>query len=43
MSTALRVGVAGLGTVGAATVQLLAGQNAMLAARASRPIEDTTV
>ena len=43
MSTALRVGVAGLGTVGAATVQLLAGQNAMLAARAGRPIEVTAV
>ena len=37
------MGVAGLGTVGAATVQLLAGQNAMLAARAGRPIEVTAV
>ena len=31
------------GTVGAATVQLLAGQNAMLAGRAGRPIEVTAV
>lgn len=39
MSAPLRVGVAGLGTVGAATARLLEGNRDLIAARAGRPIE----
>ena len=39
MSAPLRVGVAGLGTVGAATARLLEGNRALITARAGRPIE----
>ena len=39
----LRVGVAGLGTVGAATVRLLRAKAGLLAARAGRPIEVVAV
>lgn len=41
--TALRIGVAGLGNVGAATVQLLQQNNDLLAARAARPLIVTAV
>lgn len=41
--TALRVGIAGLGTVGASTVQLLSTHADMIAARAGRSIEVTAV
>ncbi|MEK9595226.1 MAG: homoserine dehydrogenase [Rhodospirillaceae bacterium] len=43
MTKALRLGIAGLGTVGAATVQLLVGQAALLSTRAGRPIDVTAV
>lgn len=39
MSAPLRVGVAGLGTVGAATARLLEDNRALITARAGRPIE----
>ena len=38
-NTALRVGLAGLGTVGGSVVRLLADNAALIAARAGRPIE----
>jgi len=41
--TALRVGVAGLGTVGAGVVRLLADNAGLIAARAGRPIEVVAV
>ena len=40
---ALKVGLAGLGTVGAAVVSLIARQRAALAARCGRPIEVVAV
>ncbi len=43
MSSALRVGVAGLGTVGAGVVRLLRDNAALIAARAGRPIEVSAV
>lgn len=39
----LRLGIAGLGTVGAGVVKLLRAQSALLAARAGRPFEIVTV
>jgi homoserine dehydrogenase len=39
----LRIGIAGLGTVGAATIRILAGAHNELAARAGRPIEIVAV
>ncbi len=41
--TPLKVGIAGLGTVGAGTVRLLAENAALIAARAGRPISVTAV
>jgi homoserine dehydrogenase len=43
MKTALRVGIAGLGTVGAAVVKILTGQQKMLTARSGRAIEPKAV
>ncbi|MCZ6721429.1 MAG: homoserine dehydrogenase [Proteobacteria bacterium] len=43
MSTPLRVGIAGLGTVGATTFQLLSEHAALVAARAGRPIQVAAV
>jgi homoserine dehydrogenase len=43
MSEPLRVGVAGLGTVGAAVVRILARQENALAARSGRPVRVTAV
>lgn len=43
MSDALRVGVAGLGTVGASVLRILARQEAALAARCGRPVRVTAV
>ncbi|WP_119458349.1 homoserine dehydrogenase [Rhodospirillaceae bacterium SYSU D60014] len=43
MSESLRVGIAGLGTVGAGTVRLLQTHRALLAERCGRPIEVTAV
>ncbi len=43
MSSPLKVAIAGLGTVGAGTVQVLQEQAALLAARSGRPIEVTAV
>lgn len=43
MSTAMRVGIAGLGTVGAGTVSLLQENAALIAARSGRPIVITAV
>ena len=39
----LRVGVAGLGTVGVGVVEILRNQAALIATRAGRPIEVTAV
>ncbi len=39
----LRIGVAGLGTVGAGVLRLLHGNAALVAARAGRPIQVTAV
>ncbi|MEL6169282.1 MAG: homoserine dehydrogenase [Pseudomonadota bacterium] len=41
--TALRIGIAGLGTVGAGVVKIIRRQSAEIAARAGRPIEITAV
>ena len=41
--TALRIGIAGLGTVGASTVRVIQEHAALLAKRAGRPIEITAV
>jgi homoserine dehydrogenase len=43
VANALRVGIAGLGTVGAGTVRVLEAQAALLAARAGREIKVTAV
>lgn len=43
MAESLKVAVAGLGTVGAGVVSLLARQGALIAGRAGRPIEVTAV
>jgi homoserine dehydrogenase len=43
MIAPLKVGIAGLGTVGAAVVRILAQQHGSLAARCGRPIEVTAV
>jgi homoserine dehydrogenase len=43
MTTPLRLGIAGLGTVGAGVVKILAGSGALIAARAGRPIEVVAV
>ena len=43
MSNPLRVGIAGLGTVGAGTVRLIEAQSALLAARSGREIRVTAV
>jgi homoserine dehydrogenase len=43
MAAALKVGIAGLGTVGAAVVELIQSQRATLAARCGRPIEVVAV
>ncbi len=43
MTTALRIGVAGLGTVGAGVVKLLSENRALVAERAGRPIEVAAV
>jgi homoserine dehydrogenase len=43
MAKPIRVGVAGLGTVGAATVRMIARQSAALAARSGRPVAVTAV
>ena len=43
MANALKVGIAGLGTVGAGTVRVLEAQAALLAARAGREIKVTAV
>ncbi|MHA1545930.1 MAG: homoserine dehydrogenase, partial [Alphaproteobacteria bacterium] len=43
MSKALRVGIAGLGTVGAAVLQLVGGDNSQLTDRAGRPIKIVAV
>jgi len=43
MAQALRVGVAGLGTVGAALIAQVTRQREMLAARCGRPIEIVAV
>ncbi|MDE1883661.1 MAG: homoserine dehydrogenase, partial [Rhodospirillales bacterium] len=39
----LKVGIAGLGTVGAGVVKLLAAQKELIAARAGRPVMVTAV
>ena len=43
MSEPLRVAIAGLGTVGAETVRLLAGQKELIALRCGRPVTVTAV
>ncbi|MEM6423044.1 MAG: homoserine dehydrogenase, partial [Pseudomonadota bacterium] len=43
MSTPFRMGIAGLGTVGAGVVELLAVEGAAIAAKAGRPIAITAV
>ncbi len=43
MTDALRLGVAGLGTVGCALIQLLARQNTLLEGRCGRPLSVTAV
>jgi len=43
MSAPLRVGVAGLGTVGAEVVRLIASEGRTLAARCGRPVRVTAV
>jgi len=43
MSSPLRLGIAGLGTVGVGTVRIIQRQAALLTARAGRPIEITAV
>src|SRR5262245_54928716 len=43
MSAPLKVGIAGLGTVGAAVLRLIAEQREALAARCGRPIEVVAV
>jgi len=43
MAEALRIGIAGLGTVGAATIRILTAAHNELAARAGRPIEIVAV
>ncbi|MDH3265111.1 MAG: homoserine dehydrogenase, partial [Paracoccaceae bacterium] len=43
MSDPLKIAVAGLGTVGAGTLQLLSAQAEMLALRAGRPLRVTAV
>ena len=43
MTTALRIGIAGLGTVGAGVLKLLADNAALIAQRAGRPIEVAAV
>jgi len=43
MSAPLKVGLAGLGTVGATVVRLIARQREALAARCGRPIEVVAV
>lgn len=43
MTAALRIGLAGLGTVGAGVIRLLATNHDLLASRAGRPLQVTTV
>ncbi len=43
MADALRIGLAGLGTVGAGVIRLLDANHALISARAGRPIEITAV
>jgi len=43
MTAALKVGIAGLGTVGAALIAQIASQRAQLTARCGRPIEIVAV
>ena len=43
MSTPLRIAIAGLGTVGAGVVQLLAKNGALIAERGGRPLEIVAV
>jgi len=43
MSTPFRLGIAGLGTVGAGVVKIVRAHGAMLAAKAGRPVEITAV
>ncbi len=43
MSTPFRLGIAGLGTVGAGVVKIVQSHGAALAAKAGRPVEITTV
>ena len=43
MAAALKVGLAGLGTVGASVVRLIGEQRAALAQRCGRPIEIVAV
>ena len=43
MTRPLRVGIAGLGTVGASVIQILARRNAILTSRHGRPVEVTAI
>ena len=43
MSTPFRLGIAGLGTVGAGVVKIVQAHGAMLAAKAGRPVEIAAV
>ena len=43
MTTPLRVGIAGLGTVGASLVRLIDAKQSLLAERCGRPVEVTAV
>ncbi|MGA1614209.1 MAG: homoserine dehydrogenase, partial [Lutimaribacter sp.] len=43
MNTPLRLGIAGLGTVGAGVLRIVQGQAALLAARCGRPITVSAV
>ena len=43
MSTPLRLGIAGLGTVGVGVVKIVQAHGAALAAKAGRPVEITAV
>ena len=43
MANALRIGLAGLGTVGTGVIQLIEENSALIARRAGRPIEITAI
>ena len=43
MATSLRLGIAGLGTVGGGVLDILAKHQALVAARAGRPVEVVAV